>query len=185
MAAENVPESKGARVDRIRSFIRTCPDFPKPGIPFKDIMPIVQNPDVFFDTIALLEEHVKETGAKVDVVAGLEARGFLFGPPLALRLKCAFVPIRKAGKLPGETVKCSYALEYGQDTIEIQRTAVHPNQNVVIVDDLIATGGTMAGACTLLETVQANVVGGLAVVELDYLKGRENIKHDVHSLVHF
>ncbi|CAH1246545.1 APRT [Branchiostoma lanceolatum] len=157
MAAENA-QSKQARIDRIKSFILTCPDFPKPGIPFKDIMPIVQNPDVFSDTIALLEEHIKETGVEVDIVAG---------------------------KLPGETVKCSYALEYGQDTIEIQKTAVKPDQNVVIVDDLIATGGTMAGACTLMETVQANVVGCLTVVELDYLKGRENLKHALHSLVHY
>ncbi|XP_066305122.1 adenine phosphoribosyltransferase-like [Branchiostoma lanceolatum] len=185
MAAENAQSKQARIIDRIKSFILTCPDFPKPGIPFKDIMPIVQNPDVFSDTIALLEEHIKETGVKVDVVAGLEARGFLFGPPLALRLECAFVPIRKAEKLPGETVKCSYALEYGQDTIEIQKTAVKPDQNVVIVDDLIATGGTMAGACTLMETVQANVVGCLTVVELDYLKGRENLKHALHSLVHY
>ncbi|XP_078658701.1 adenine phosphoribosyltransferase-like [Branchiostoma floridae x Branchiostoma belcheri] len=184
MAAENVP-SKQARIDRIKATIRTCPDFPKPGIPFKDLMPILHNPDVFSDTIALLEEHVRETGTKVDVVAGLEARGFLFGPPLALRLNCAFVPIRKAGKLPGETVKCSYVLEYGQDTMEIQQSSVKPNQNVVIVDDLIATGGTMAGACRLVETMQANVVGCLAVVELDYLKGRENLQYAVHSLVHY
>ncbi|KAI8520120.1 hypothetical protein Bbelb_033770 [Branchiostoma belcheri] len=184
MATENVL-SKQARIDRLKAHIPTVPDFPKPGILFWDIMPIMQNPEVLSDSVSLLEEHIKESGIKVDVVVGLEARGFLFGPLLALRLNCAFVPVRKAGKLPGETVKCSYTLEYGKDTVEVQKNSIKPNQNVLIVDDLIATGGTMAGACQLMESMQANIVECLAVVELDDLKGRDKIsKYPVHSLIH-
>ncbi|XP_027701972.1 adenine phosphoribosyltransferase [Vombatus ursinus] len=157
---------------RVRSF----PDFPKPGILFRDITPLLKDPDAFRASIELLADHLKENHKKkIDYIAGLDARGFLFGPSLAQKLGIGFVLVRKQGKLPGPTVSSSYSLEYGQAELEIQEDAIEPGQKVVIVDDLMATGGTMGAACKLLQSLKAEVLEALAVVELTSLKGREKL----------
>ncbi|XP_074142304.1 adenine phosphoribosyltransferase [Sminthopsis crassicaudata] len=157
---------------RVRSF----PDFPKPGILFRDISPLLKDPDAFKASIELLADHLREKHrTKIDYIAGLDARGFLFGPPLAQKLGIGFVPIRKRGKLPGPTVSTSYSLEYGQAELEVQEDAIEPGQKVVIVDDLLATGGTMGAACKLLQSLKADVLEGLTLLELTSLKGREKL----------
>ncbi|XP_043840286.1 adenine phosphoribosyltransferase [Dromiciops gliroides] len=157
---------------RVRSF----PDFPKPGILFRDITPLLKDPDAFKASIELLAHHLKENHkTKIDYIAGLDARGFLFGPSLAQKLGIGFVLIRKQGKLPGPTVSTTYSLEYGQAELEIQKDAVEPGQKVVIVDDLLATGGTMEAACKLLQSLKAEVLECLTLVELTSLKGREKV----------
>ncbi|XP_020844814.1 adenine phosphoribosyltransferase isoform X1 [Phascolarctos cinereus] len=168
---------------RVRSF----PDFPKPGILFRDITPLLKDPDAFRASIELLADHLKENHkTKIDYIAGLDARGFLFGPSLAQKLGIGFVLIRKQGKLPGPTVSSSYSLEYGQAQLEIQEDALEPGQTVVIVDDLMATGGTMGAACKLLQSLKAEVLEGLAVVELMSLKGREKLAPvPFFSLLHY
>ncbi|XP_020949303.1 adenine phosphoribosyltransferase isoform X3 [Sus scrofa] len=168
---------------RIRSF----PDFPVPGVLFRDISPLLKDPDSFRASISLLANHLKKAhGGRIDYIAaarptpqvsptGLDSRGFLFGPSLAQELGLGCILIRKRGKLPGPTVSASYALEYGKAELEIQRDALEPGQRVVVVDDLLATGGTMRAACELLGQLRAEVLECVSLVELTSLKGREKL----------
>ncbi len=159
------------RLDVLRAAIRDVPDFPKPGILFKDIHPLLQNPEPFRVALDLLEERARAMGATR--IIGIESRGFIFGAPLADRMGLGFSLIRKPGKLPYKTVSESYALEYGTDTIEMHVDAVEASETVVIVDDLLATGGTAEAAVKLVERAGAQVAGCLFLVELGFLKGRE------------
>ncbi|NWQ62418.1 APT phosphoribosyltransferase, partial [Neopipo cinnamomea] len=165
------------RLRRVRDRVRPFPDFPVPGVLFRDISPLLKDPVAFRTLIDLLEDHVRASFPKIDFIAGkcLDSRGFLIGPPLAQRLGIGFVPIRKKGKLPGPTESVSYALEYGKAELEIQTDAVEPGQKVVIVDDLLATGGTMCAACELLKRLKAEILECLVVMELKPLKGLEKL----------
>lgn len=168
----------------IKSIIRDIPDFPKPGIIFKDITPLLKHPQAFRETVELLAKSVKGLG--VTDVVGIEARGFIFGSALALRLGVGFVPIRKPRKLPYQTISECYSLEYGTDSIEMHCDALARGDRVVLVDDLLATGGTMRAAAQLVERTGAEVKRILFVVELEFLKGREKLAgYDVHSLILF
>lgn len=153
------------------SLIRDVPDFPKEGIVFKDITPLFQDPKVLTYLLDKMCEPWK--GKKIDVIAGAEARGFLLGPGMAERLNCSFVPVRKPGKLPHKTYSCSYELEYGSDSLEIHCDAVSEGQNVLLVDDLLATGGTMKACSQLVAKCGGNVVGAAFIIELSFLNGRE------------
>ncbi|MFN8098447.1 MAG: adenine phosphoribosyltransferase [Dermatophilaceae bacterium] len=153
----------------VDSRVRDVADFPSPGILFKDIGPLIGDP-VAFD--AIIEHCLARHGGRVDLVAGIEARGFIFGGALAHALGVGFIPVRKAGKLPGAVVEQSYALEYGEATLAVQEGAVRPGSKVVVVDDILATGGTAVAACALLERVGADVVGVDVVLELSDLGGR-------------
>lgn len=165
----------------IKDHIRSIPDFPKPGINFYDISTLLAHADAWQVTMGRL---AKAVGAwQPDVLAGIESRGFLTAAPLALKLGCGFVMVRKKGKLPGATVAHSYDLEYGSDTIEIQADAVQPGQRVVVLDDLLATGGTARAAVDLFRKVGAEVVGVAAIVELNFLKGRDRLDVPVATLV--
>src|SRR5713226_6809730 len=162
---------RAANCDHLKSLVREVPDFPKKGILFYDITTLLKDKIGFATLIDALSEHYLDV--KIDVVLAIEARGFIFGPALAYRLNAGFIPIRKPGKLPAETVKWSYELEYGLDTLEIHKDAIKPGQRVIIVDDLLATGGT-ANACVQLAKSQGANIAGLAfVVELDFLNGRK------------
>ncbi|KAM5138540.1 adenine phosphoribosyltransferase [Mantella aurantiaca] len=166
--------------------VREFPDFPSPGVLFRDITPVLKNPNAFTAAIDLFESYLRKNFAKVDVIAGLDSRGFLFGPVLAQRLGIGFVLIRKKGKLPGPTESVSYSLEYGKAEIEIQLDAVDPGQKVVIIDDLLATGGTMKAACELLQRKRAEILSCLVLIELTSLKGAEKLHpHCVHSLLQY
>lgn len=167
----------------LKASIRDIPDFPKAGIIFKDITPILQDSKLFAKVIDTFAERYR--AKNVDVVIGIESRGFIFGAPLAYNLGKSYVPVRKKGKLPYKTVEASYDLEYGSATIEMHVDAVKPGQRVVIIDDLLATGGTAAAACSLIEKQGAHVVECAFVVELGFLKGRGNLKSEVHSLINF
>ncbi|XP_015698768.2 adenine phosphoribosyltransferase 1 [Oryza brachyantha] len=162
-----------ARVARIASTIRVIPDFPKPGIMFQDITTMLLKPEAFRDTIDLFVERYKDKG--ITVIAGVEARGFIFGPPIALALGAKFVPLRKPKKLPGKVISEEYSLEYGTDKIEMHVGAAEPNDRAVVVDDLIATGGTLSAAVKLLERAGAEVVECACVIELPELKGRDKL----------
>ncbi len=167
---------------KVEDYIRTIPDFPEPGIMFRDVTSILQSAEglklAIDEMIRLLD------GVEFDVIAGAESRGFIFGVPIAYAMGKPFVPVRKAGKLPCETVSKSYDLEYGQATIEIHKDAILPGQKVVLVDDLIATGGTMEAAAELVEELGGEVVKMLFLIELSGLKGREKLaKYDVESVV--
>ncbi|XP_062203653.1 adenine phosphoribosyltransferase 1 isoform X2 [Phragmites australis] len=155
--------SSDGRVERIASSIRVIPDFPKPGIMFHDITTLLLDPKAFSDTIDLFVERYKDKG--ITVVAGVEARGFIFGPPIALAIGAKFVPLRKPKKLPGEVISEEYALEYGTDKIEMHVGAVEPNDRALIVDDLIATGGTLLAAVKLLGPGQARGQAGFCPCE--------------------
>ncbi len=167
----------------VKGHIRDIVDFPKPGIIFKDITPILQNHEVFGRIIDTWTERYEKE--RIDVVAGIESRGFLFGTPLAHRLKAAFVPIRKQGKLPYKTINISYDLEYGSSTIEMHEDAIKKGQRVVIIDDLLATGGTAQAACQLIEKQGGHVVECAFVVELAFLNGRKKIKAPIYTLVKY
>jgi len=170
--------------ERLRSAIRDVPGFPKAGIVFKDITPILSDPSLFQDTVAALAGPFRED--RISKVVGIESRGFLFGPPLAFRLGAGFVPARKPGKLPRETVRETYALEYGSDSLEIHRDAFRKGERVLVVDDLLATGGTASAAARLAEKIGAEVVGMAFVVELEFLGGRAKMPgRRVHALVRY
>ena len=157
----------------LESLIRDVPDFPKAGIVFKDITPMLADPAAMKDVVAQLAAPYRDAG--VDVVVGMESRGFIFGPAVACELGAGFVPTRKPGKLPAETLSESYELEYGTDTLEIHADAIKPDQKVLMVDDLIATGGTMAAACALVNRLGGEIVGAAFVIELSFLNGRDKI----------
>ena len=167
----------------IKGAIKQFPDFPKSGVIFKDIFPIFTKPDIVEVMIDIFCFRYKEKfgTTKVNAVVGLEARGFLIGPLLALKLNAAFVPLRKKGKLPGKLLSQSYSLEYGEATIELQENAINQNDNVIIVDDLLATGGTMAAACELMRQCGANILECMCIIELTGLKGAKKLPSNVSS----
>jgi adenine phosphoribosyltransferase len=170
--------------DRLKKLIREVPDFPKKGILFYDITTLLKDKLGFARLIDALSEHY--IGKDIDLVLGMEARGFIFGPALAYRLNAGFVPVRKPGKLPAETVKISYELEYGSNALEVHKDAVQKGQRILIVDDLLATGGTAVATADLASRLGAHIAGLGFVVELDFLKGREKLgKYDVFSLLHY
>ncbi|XP_051151050.1 adenine phosphoribosyltransferase 1-like [Andrographis paniculata] len=172
MASSDV-DGKDDRIARISSTIRVIADFPKPGILFQDITTLLLDPEAFKHTIDLLVERYKDKD--INVVAGVEARGFIFGPPLALAIGAKFVPMRKPKKLPGPVISEEYSLEYGTDIMEMHVGAVEPGERAVVVDDLIATGGTLCAAMRLLERVGVKVVECACVIELPELKGRDKL----------
>lgn len=168
----------------LADYIRPIPDFPKPGILFRDITPLLATPAAFREAINQLASHYR--GEPIDAVAAAEARGFIFAAPLALELNAAFVPVRKPGKLPYETHTFEYELEYGTDTLQIHTDGVKPGQRVLLVDDLLATGGTIEACCRLVERAGAQVIGCAFAVELKFLGGRSRIApHDAFSLVQY
>ncbi|XP_068650227.1 adenine phosphoribosyltransferase 3-like [Aristolochia californica] len=167
-------KDKDPRINGIASSIRVVPDFPKPGIMFQDITTLLLEPKAFKNTIDLFVERYK--GKNISVVAGIEARGFIFGPPIALAIGAKFVPLRKPRKLPGEVISEQYVLEYGSDCLEMHVGAIDPDDRALVVDDLVATGGTLCAAINLLERVGAEVVECACVIELPELKGRQRLK---------
>jgi adenine phosphoribosyltransferase len=168
----------------LASTIRSVPDFPIEGILFYDITTLLRNPAALKESVDQLGDHYRETG--VDVVVGMESRGFIFGMPLAYNLGVGFVPVRKPGKLPAATAAESYALEYGTNTLEIHVDAIEPGQKVLIVDDLLATGGTAKATCNLVEKLGGNIVGLAFVIELNFLNGRDKLQdYDVFSLLRY
>lgn len=170
--------------EKVRKAIRDIPDFPKKGIIFKDITPLLQNGKLFRELIDLLEERYKGSG--VDVIIGMEARGFIFGAALACKLGCSFVPVRKKGKLPYETINVTYELEYGTDTLEMHVDAISKGQKVLILDDLLATGGTASAMVQLVDKLGGELLELAFIIELDFLKGREKLKgQKLYSLVKF
>jgi adenine phosphoribosyltransferase len=170
--------------EKLMQLIRDVPDYPKKGIVFKDITTLIKRGDAFDEVVNIFFEKCKDK--KVDLVAAVESRGFIFGGVLANRLKVGFVPIRKFGKLPADTVEQKYDLEYGTDTLEIHKDAVLPGQKVLIVDDLLATGGTIKAACKLVEKLGGQVVGILIMIELGFLTGRDKLKdYDLFTLIRY
>jgi adenine phosphoribosyltransferase len=170
--------------EHLKQLIREVPDFPKPGILFYDITTLLKDKTGFATLIDALSEHY--VAKDVDLVLGMEARGFIFGPAVAYRLNAGFVPVRKPGKLPALTTKYDYALEYGTNTLEIHQDAIQKGQRVIIVDDLLATGGTAEATAKLAESLGAEIAGLGFVVELDFLNPREKLKgYDVFSLLHY
>jgi adenine phosphoribosyltransferase len=168
----------------IKTKIRTIPNWPKKGVMFRDITTLLKDEKSFRKTCLKLYEHYKKE--KVDIVAGIESRGFIFGTALAILMKKGFVPIRKKGKLPAETVSQEYELEYGIDRMEIHKDAIKKGDRVLLVDDLLATGGTMKAACQLIEKCGGKVVGCAFVVDLPELRGREKLEgYNVFHLVEF
>ena len=171
-------------MDYIRDLIRDVPDFPKKGIVFKDITPVLS--DIVALRMAVKEMAAPYMDCDIDVVVGIESRGFIFGAPIADILGCCFVPVRKPGKLTSKTESVSYELEYGSDKLEIHRDSIEPDQNVLIVDDLLATGGTAEATCKLVSKLKGNIIGFTVLVELKFLEGRKRLKqYNVHSLVKY
>ena len=171
-------------MEHLRKLIREVPDFPKAGINFYDITTLLKNADGLKQTIDALAEVYR--GEQIDTVIGVESRGFIFAAPLAYHLGAGFVPVRKPKKLPAECVSVSYELEYGQDTLEMHKDAVGEGHRVLIVDDLLATGGTAKAVVDLVEGMNGKIVGLLFLVELDFLKGREKFNgYDVRSLIRY
>jgi adenine phosphoribosyltransferase len=160
--------------EELRARIREIPDFPKPGILFYDITTVLKDPVAYKESIDLMLAPWRDV--KVDLVVGMESRGFIFSAPMAYLLNAGLVPVRKLGKLPAETITVEYALEYGSNTLEIHRDAIQPGQRVLVVDDLLATGGTVRGTIDLVERLQGEVVGLGFLVELDFLKGRDRLQ---------
>lgn len=174
----------GNHCEALKKLIREVPDFPKPGILFYDITTLLKDKRGFALLIDALTAHY--ILQDIDLVLGIEARGFIFGPALAYRLNCGFIPVRKPKKLPAATAKWTYQLEYGQDTLEMHKDAIQPGQRVIIVDDLLATGGTAHATVQLAESLGAKIAGLGFVVELDFLKGRQKLTgYDVYSLLHY
>ncbi|RKY25531.1 MAG: adenine phosphoribosyltransferase [Planctomycetota bacterium] len=168
----------------LKEFIRDVPDFPKKGIVFKDITPLLKNAAAFRRAAKEIADRYR--GQKVDAVLGIEARGFIIGAAVAQKLGTGFLPVRKPGKLPYKTRSASYELEYGTDTLEIHEDAVAKGDRILIVDDLLATGGTMNACCGLVESLGGVIVGIAFLVELDFLKGREKLSgHEVVSLINY
>ena len=165
----------------LKDYIGEIPDFPKPGILFYDISPLLSHAEAWSVAMGRLAKIVGRQAP--DVLAGIESRGFLVAAPLALKLGCGFVMVRKKGKLPGKTIPYEYGLEYGKDTIEIQENAVQPGQRVVILDDLLATGGTLQAAVNLFRAVGADVTGAAGIIELSFLNGRSKLDIPFEALM--
>lgn len=169
---------------RLEDWVRDIPDFPQKGVLFKDITPLLQDPKAFRIAMDRLAAHY--AGAGIEAVVGVESRGFIFGAPLAYLLNCGFVPVRKFGKLPSNTVSVEYALEYGTNVVELHTDAIQPGQRVLIVDDLLATGGTVSASIELVEKMGGHIAGIAFLVELGFLKGRERLQgHDVFALIQY
>ena len=160
--------------EQLRAKVREIPDFPKPGILFYDITTLLKDPTAYRAAIDLMLEPYRDE--RIEIVVGMESRGFIFSAPMAYQLGAGLVPVRKLGKLPAETLTVEYALEYGSNTLEIHRDAIRPGQRVLVVDDLLATGGTVHGTIELVERLQGDVVALAFLVELEFLKGRERLQ---------
>jgi adenine phosphoribosyltransferase len=170
--------------NKVKALIRDVPNFPKKGIMFKDITPVLSDAATFNRIVGALEAYGRKRGT--ELVAGIESRGFLFGAAVAARLEVGLIPIRKHGKLPWKTVSQKYDLEYGKDTIEIHKDAVKKGQRVLVVDDVLATGGTLVGACKLVEKVGGVVAGSACLIELAFLSGQKKLKgRDFFSIVQY
>jgi adenine phosphoribosyltransferase len=168
----------------LSAHIRDVPDFPKPGIIYKDITTLLKNSAALDESISMLAAPFKES--KIDIVVGIESRGFIFGTPIARELQAGFVPIRKPGKLPADRLSASYELEYGTDEIEIHKDALQPGDQVLLVDDLLATGGTMAAAVDLVNRLNGKIVGISFLIELTFLEGRKKLEgQEIHSLIEY
>ncbi|HZR31176.1 MAG TPA: adenine phosphoribosyltransferase [Terriglobales bacterium] len=177
-------QPRSGSCDHLKKLIREVPDFPVKGILFYDITTLLKDRLGFATLIDALSEYYLDK--KPHLVLGIEARGFIFGPALAYRLNAGFVPVRKPGKLPAQTARWDYELEYGKNTLEIHRDAIQPGQRVIIVDDLLATGGTAGATVQLAKSLGAQIAGLAFVVELDFLKGRDKLQgYDVFSLLHY
>ena len=173
-----------ATMNHLKSLIREVPDFPKPGINFYDITTLLKDSKGLQSVLDALKSRY--AGANIDQVIGIEARGFFFAPAIAYAIGAGFVPVRKPNKLPGPVERVEYALEYGADTLEIHRDAVEPGQRMLIVDDVLATGGTAVAVAELIERMGGKIAGLSFVIELDFLNGRDKlVGHDVHSLIHY
>jgi adenine phosphoribosyltransferase len=171
-------------MDQLKTLIREVSDFPRPGINFYDITTLLKDRTGFKQVIDSLGQHYQSS--KIDVVLGIEARGFIIAPAVAYALGYGFVPVRKEKKLPADRERVEYALEYGTDVLEIHRDAISPGQRVLIIDDVLATGGTAGAVARLVETLQGTVAGLGFILELDALKGREKLNgYDVYSLLHY
>ena len=169
---------------KIEEYVKSIPDFPEKGIIFRDVTSVLQDADGLHLAIDEMQKFLEDV--EFDVIAGTESRGFIFGVPIAYNLHKAFVPVRKKGKLPRETVSAEYELEYGKAEIEMHKDAIRPGQKVVLVDDLIATGGTIEAAARLVEELGGDVVKIIFLMELEGLKGREKLKgYDVESVIHY
>jgi adenine phosphoribosyltransferase len=165
-----------------KDYIRVIPDFPQPGIRFKDITTLLKDGPAYRCAIDAMKEQV--SALKIDLIAGPEARGFVIGAPLAIALGVGFVPIRKSGKLPGETVEAAYDLEYGKDRLAIHKDSINPGQKILIADDLLATGGTIATSIDLIRQLGGDIIGAAFLIELSYLSGRDKLSGiDVFSLI--
>lgn len=168
----------------LKAIIREVPDFPKPGVSFKDITTLVKDGVALQTAVNQMADHFK--AAQVELIVGAESRGFIFGAPLAYKLGCGFVLVRKPHKLPAAVERITYALEYGEDSLEIHKDAIRPGQKVLIVDDLLATGGTISATAQLVKKLGGEIAGFAFLIELDGLKGREKlVGYDVFSLVHY
>ncbi len=171
-------------MEDLKKLIREVPDFPKPGILFYDITTLLKDPVGLHRAVDSLANHY--VGRVIDRVVGIEARGFIFAPMVAYRLNAGFVPVRKPKKLPAQVARAMYSLEYGQDSLEIHRDAITQGQEVLIIDDLLATGGTAAAVAGLVESLGGHVVGIGFLIELEFLKGRQKLPHyDLHSVLKY
>lgn len=168
----------------LKDYIRDIPDFPKPGINFKDITPLLLAPAAFQESLKQFADHFRDHD--IDHIMAAEARGFIFGTPLAAEMSVGFIPVRKPGKLPHETIAIEYELEYGTDTVEIHKDAIKPGERILIVDDLLATGGTVGACVKLAEQAGAEIVSLAFLIELDFLNGRDKLgDHEIFSLIHY
>ena len=171
-------------MEDLKKLIREIPDYPKPGILFYDITTVLKDPVGLHRAVDSLANHY--VGRKIDQVVGIEARGFIFAPMVAYRLNAGFVPVRKPKKLPAATARATYQLEYGEDSLEIHRDAIRKDDNVLIIDDLLATGGTAAAVAGLIESLGGCVAGLGFLIELSFLKGREKIgRFDIHAVIRY
>jgi adenine phosphoribosyltransferase len=176
--------AKNIRQQDLRHFIRDIPDFPKQGILFKDITTLLNNPEAFRKAIDLLWKQYKDK--KIDYVVAIESRGFIFGGALAYKLQAGFIPVRKKGKLPAKTKSVTYELEYGTDTLEIHADALPEGSNVLIIDDLLATGGTAQAVAKLVKSFKARIVGIAFLIDLTFLKGKEKLQGlPVYSIIEY
>ena len=172
------------QIEQIEALIRDVPDFPEPGIVYKDITPVLADPIAFSTIIDLIVVHFGR--GNVDKVVGIEARGFILGAPVAYHFGAGVIPVRKKGKLPHDTLQEDYALEYGTATLEIHKDAVKPGERVLVVDDVLATGGTAKAATNLVERIGGKVCGIATLIELDFLHGRDKLQgHDLFTLIHY
>lgn len=172
------------QIEQIEGLIRDVPDFPEPGVVFKDITPVLANPIAFSTIIDLIVVHFGR--GNVDKVVGIEARGFILGAPVAYHFGAGVVPVRKKGKLPHDTIDEEYALEYGTAALEIHKDAFAPGERVLVVDDVLATGGTAKAAATLVERIGGKVCGIATLIELDFLHGRDKLEdYDLFTLIHY